>query len=213
MIQWVCERAQSAGLLEDVIVATPDDEIRRCVESFGGKAVMTSAEHRSGTDRLAEAARALEADVILNIQGDEPLLEPAAVDLLIKAMIEDPNVPMGSLMCLLEDGEEEDPAAVKVVTDRQGFALYFSRARIPYPRVPEAACLRKHIGIYAYRRGFLIAFADMEPTPLEKAESLEQLRALENGYRIKMVETSSSPISVDTPEDLERVRQIFSVGR
>ena len=211
MIQWVYERAQGAGLLDDVIIATPDDEVRRRVESFGGKAVMTSAEHCSGTDRLAEAARALEADVILNIQGDEPLLDPAAVDLLIEAMAEDPDVPMGSVMCPLEDGEEEDPAVVKVVTDRQGFALYFSRARIPYPRVPEAARVRKHIGIYAYRRDFLIAFAEMERTPLEKAESLEQLRALENGYRIKMVETSSSPISVDTPEDLERDSQILSV--
>jgi len=211
MIQWVYERASRAALLNDVIVATPDEEIRRCVESFGGKAIMTSHEHSSGTDRLAEVARSLDADVVLNIQGDEPLVEPDAIDALVRAMIEVPDVPMGSLMCPLANRqEEEDSAVVKVVTDRQGFALYFSRARIPYPRDPEAASARKHIGIYAYRRHFLIAFSRLEPTPLEKAESLEQLRALENGYRIKMVETSSSPVSVDTPEDLERVRKILS---
>ena len=211
MVQWVYERASRAALLSEVMVATPDDEIRRCVESFGGKAIMTSHEHRSGTDRLAEAARSLDADVVVNIQGDEPLVEPDAIDALVKAMIEAPDVPMGSLMCPLANRqEEEDPAVVKVVTDRQGFALYFSRARIPYPRDPEAASVRKHIGIYAYRRHFLVAFSRLEPTPLEKAESLEQLRALERGYRIKMVETPFSPVSVDTPEDLERVRRILS---
>ena len=214
MIQWVYERARAASSLDDVMIATPDDEIRRCVESFGGEAIMTSPDHRSGTDRLAEAARFLDADIILNIQGDEPLLEPEAVDALVRAMIEFPDAQMGSLMCPLADAsEEDDPAVVKVVTDREGFALYFSRSRIPYPRDPEAAQPRKHIGIYAYRRDCLIAFSRLAPTPLEKAESLEQLRALENGYRIKMVETSFSPTSVDTPEDLERVRTLLNVER
>lgn len=210
MIQWVYERALSAETLDDVMVATPDPEIAQCVQSFGGRAIMTSHEHRSGTDRLAEAALGLSAELIVNIQGDEPLLDPAAVDALVRTMIESPDVQMGSLMCpLTEEGEEEDPAVVKVVTDQRGFALYFSRARIPYPRHPEAARWTKHIGIYAYRREFLLTFSKLEPTPLEKAESLEQLRALENGYRIKMVETSFSPTSVDTPEDLERVREIL----
>ena len=214
MIQWVYERARAASLLDDVLVATPDEEIRRCVERFGGRAVMTSHAHRSGTDRLAEVARNLDADIIVNIQGDEPLLDPAAVDSLVKAMAQAPDVPMGSLMCpLADEREEDDPDIVKVVADRQGFALYFSRARIPYPRHPEAARVYKHIGIYAYRREFLVEFAGLEPTPLEKAESLEQLRALENGYRIKMVETSFSPISIDTPEDLERVRRLLNVER
>ena len=209
MIQWVCERAKSAKTLDDVLVATPDEEIFNCVESFGGKVVMTSPTHRSGTDRLAEAAEGLDADLILNIQGDEPLLDPGSVDALAEAMMRSPEVPMGSLMCRLEVEEEDNPAVVKVVTDQQGFALYFSRARIPYPRDREAAEPRKHIGIYAYRREFLIAFPGLEPTPLEKAESLEQLRALENGYRIMMVETAFSQTSVDTQEDLERVRQIL----
>lgn len=208
MVQWVYERAKCVKL-DDVFIATPDEEIFACVESFGGKAVMTSAAHRSGTDRLAEAAESLDADLIVNIQGDEPLLDPGAVDALVEAMTRFPDVPMGSLMCPLEVEEDDDPAVVKVVTDQQGFALYFSRARIPYPRDREAAEPKKHIGIYAYRRDFLLAFPNMPPTPLEKAESLEQLRALENGYRIIMVETTFSPTSVDTPEDLDRVRKIL----
>jgi 3-deoxy-manno-octulosonate cytidylyltransferase (CMP-KDO synthetase) len=210
MIQWVYEQASKATMLDEVMVATPDEEVRKCVESFGGKAIMTSSEHRSGTDRLAEAAEDSGAGLIVNIQGDEPLLDPDAIDLLVRAMVDSPDVLMGSLMCpLADDEEEDDPAVVKVVTDREGFALYFSRARIPYPRDPNAAEVRKHIGIYAYQRDFLIAFSRLAPTPLEQAESLEQLRALENGYRIKMVETDFSPMSVDTPEDLERVRQLF----
>lgn len=214
MIQWVYERAQAASLLCEVMVATPDEEIAQAVEAFGGKAVMTSPAHRSGTDRLAEVARVLDADVIVNIQGDEPLLDPQAIDLLARTMIESPDVPMASMMCPISgEHEESDPAVVKVVTDRQGFALYFSRARIPFPRDPDSAQVRKHIGIYAYRCDFLIAYSGMEPTPLERAESLEQLRALENGYKIKMVETDASPTSVDTPEDLDRVRMILGAGR
>jgi len=209
MVQWVYERAKSARMLDDVLVATPDEEIFARVESFGGKAVMTSPAHRSGTDRLAEAAESLDADLILNIQGDEPLLDPGSVDALAEAMMRYPDVPMGSLMCRLETEEEDNPAVVKVVTDQQGFALYFSRAGIPYPRDREAAEPRKHIGIYAYRRDFLLAFPNMPQTPLETAESLEQLRALENGYKIMMVETAFSPTSVDTQEDLEHVRKIL----
>jgi len=209
MIQRVYERACEAGLLDEVLVATPDEEIRHCVESFGGKAVMTSAEHRSGTDRLAEAAQSVDAGIILNIQGDEPLLDPAAVDLLVEAIAGSAEIPMASLMCPLADEKEEaDPAVVKVVTDRRGFALYFSRARIPFPR--HAAPAHKHIGVYAYRREFLLTFAGLAPTPLEQTESLEQLRALEHGYRIKMVSAPDGwPASVDTPEDLEKVRRIL----
>lgn len=210
MIQRVYERATQAETLCEAMVATPDEEIRACVEAFGGKAIMTSHVHRSGTDRLAEAARHLDADLIVNIQGDEPLLDPDAIDALVRRMASDPETPMGSLMCPITQGEEENAAVVKVVTDRDGSALYFSRALIPYPRDPEASIPRKHLGVYAYRRDFLIAFSRLEPTPLEKAESLEQLRALENGFRIRMVETSCSPISVDTAEDIERVREIFA---
>ena len=210
MIQWVYERAKGSPLLADVLVATPDPEVYQCVESFGGKAVMTSSEHRSGTDRVAEAARYLDADLIVNIQGDEPLLSSEAIDKLVQAMSELPDVPMGSLMCPLSNKrEEEDPSVVKVVTDLQGFALYFSRSKIPYPRHPEFVQPKKHIGIYAYRRDFLLKFTKLEPTPLEKTESLEQLRALENGYKIKMIETTFSPVSVDTPEDLDHVRHLL----
>lgn len=207
MIQWVYEHAREARSLAEVLVATPDEEILRAVEAFGGKAVITSAEHLSGTNRLAEAAQSPacpDADVIVNIQGDEPLLDPAAIDLLAAAILADPTVPMASLMCPLQNDEADDPAVVKVVTDPRGFALYFSRARIPYPRQPAESW--KHIGVYAYTRDFLLKFPMLCPTPLEQAESLEQLRALENGYPIRMVATDFAPTSVDTPDDLEKVR-------
>jgi len=208
MIQWVYEHAREATLLEDVLVATPDEEIFEAVESFGGKAIMTSSAHRSGTDRLAEAVQyegCPDADVIVNIQGDEPLLDPVAIDLLAEVILGDRSIPMASLMCPLPEDEENDPSVVKVVTDLRGFALYFSRARIPYPR--HYAPAWKHIGLYAYTRALLLEFPALAPTPLEQAESLEQLRALENGYRIRMVETDFTPTSVDTPEDLEKVRR------
>lgn len=211
MIQWVYEHAREARLLADVVVATPDEDIFRAVESFGGTAVMTSIEHRSGTDRLAEAVQSPEcsgAHVIVNIQGDEPLLDPAAIDMLAEAILADPETPMASLMCPLSPDEEDEPSVVKVVTDLRGFALYFSRARIPYPRNPGVSW--KHIGLYAYTREFLLTFPTLAPTPLEQAESLEQLRALENGYRIRMVQTDFTPTSVDTPEDLEKVRRILA---
>lgn len=211
MIQWVYEHAASSRILAEVIVATPDQEIRRCVEEFGGKSVITSPYHRTGTDRLAEAARNIEADIIVNIQGDEPMLGSATLDTLVQAMLDSPDAPMVSLMCLIANEQEEiDPAVVKVVVDQKGWALYFSRARIPFPRHPEAVAVRRHIGTYAYRREILLTLATLRPTPLEQAESLEQLRALEYGYRIKMVETKSAPISVDTIEDLQRVREIFT---
>jgi 3-deoxy-manno-octulosonate cytidylyltransferase (CMP-KDO synthetase) len=172
---------------------------------------MTSAAHRSGTDRLAEAARRWEAEIVVNIQGDEPLLDPAAVDALVREMVKQHDIPMGSLMCpLAGEHEELDPAVVKVVTDMQGHALYFSRSAIPYLRNTGAAIVKKHIGIYAYRWHFLLTFAALEQTTLEKTESLEQLRALENGYRIAMVETEFSPTSVDTPADLAKVREVLA---
>lgn len=210
MIQWVYERACAVKSLDDVLVATPDDEIRKCVESFGGTVVMTSHTHNSGTDRLCEATRKVGGDIIVNIQGDEPLLDSSAISELVEMMLKYPEVPMGSMLCCLTDeAEYSDPAVVKVVTDRYGDALYFSRSRIPFPRNPSVGRTFKHIGIYAYRRHFLLSLAALEQTPLEKSESLEQLRALENGYRIRMVETSFSPTSVDTPEDLERVREVL----
>jgi 3-deoxy-manno-octulosonate cytidylyltransferase (CMP-KDO synthetase) len=208
MIQRVWERVIQAGCLDEVLVATPDERIREVVQGFGGKAVMTLAEHRSGTDRLAEVAAGLDADVIVNIQGDEPLIEPDNIAAAVAPFTLEPKTVMASLMCVCPPEERDNAATVKVVRDFGGFALYFSRARIPFPR-SEGAAVMQHIGLYAYRREFLLTFALLQPSPLEQTEGLEQLRALEHGYRIRMVEVPNPPLSVDTPDDLERVRAMF----
>ena len=213
MIRHVYERARQAKKLAAVLVATPDAAILAAVESFGGSAVLTSPDHRTGTDRVAEAARGLPPDVrvIVNVQGDEPLLAPDTVDAVATVLLDDPGLVMASLMCPLPAGRESDPNVVKVVTDLSGFALYFSRSPLPYRRSPDAPYApRQHVGLYAYRRDFLDRLTTLPPTPLEQAESLEQLRVLEHGYRIKMVPTDRAPESVDTPEDLERVREAFA---
>jgi len=214
MIQRVWERSRAAAGLHDLLVATPDPEIVAAVEAFGGSAVLTSDRHRSGTDRLAEAAANLEeAEIIVNIQGDEPLIEADCIDRAIAPLRVDRRLPMTSLMCPCPPEELDNPATVKVVCDRAGEALYFSRARIPFPRNPEGrAIVMQHIGLYAYRRDFLLRFAALPPTPLEQTESLEQLRVLEHGYSIRMVEVARAPLSVDTPDDLERVRAMFLRG-
>lgn len=211
MIQRVWERARSALLLADVFIATPDPEIAEAVAGFGGTAIMTSAAHRSGTDRLAEAAGNLDVDIVVNIQGDEPLIDPEAIDASVTPLLDDPQLQMTSLMARCPADQLDNPATVKVVCDLAGNALYFSRARIPYPRASEpAAPVMQHIGLYAYRRSFLLTYAALAPTPLERTEMLEQMRVLENGYRIRMVEVSAAPLSVDTPEDLETVRKILA---
>lgn len=213
MVQWVYERARAAKLPADVSVATDDERIFRAVESFGGRVVMTSSAHRSGTDRIAEAAAGTDADIIVNVQGDEPLLEPELIDAAVKPMLDDPGLQLSTLKTRITHAEEyHNPNAVKVVTDRDGFALYFSRSPLPYAKTPfddMPAPAYKHIGLYVYRKGFLLKFSKLKPTPLEESESLEQLRALENGYRIKVVEVSYNPVSVDTLEDLEKVRGIM----
>lgn len=210
MIQWVWEQAKKVTLLDDLLVATPDEAILQAVEAFGGCAVVTSHAHRSGTDRLAEAAANLDADIIVNIQGDEPLLDPRTIEKAIGPLLADLELPMVSLMCPCPPEERDNPATVKVVCDCHQNALYFSRARIPHPRNEEAVPVMQHIGLYAYRREFLLTYAQMEPTPLEKTEGLEQLRVLENGYTIRMVAVEQAPLSVDTPDDLRRVREIFA---
>ena len=213
MIQHVYERASRASRAAFVVVATPDAEIYDAVRRFGGEAVMTSLTHRSGTDRVAEAARALPAEyrIIVNVQGDEPLLDPSTIDAVAAPLLEDAGIVMTSAMARLPEDRVPDPNAVKVVVDRSGFALYFSRSPLPYRRndSPLYAPLL-HIGLYAYRRDFLETITKLEPTPLEQIESLEQLRVLESGYRIRMVETARPPESVDTPEDLERVRTLVA---
>ncbi len=211
MVQWVYECAKKARLVTDVAVATDDERIAKAVRDFGGKAVMTSADCRSGTDRVAEAAAGTDADIVVNLQGDEPLMEPGMVDAAVAPMLEDPELCISTLKTRITEEEEYlNPNAVKVVVDRNGYALYFSRSPIPNIKGDfGGTAVYKHIGIYVYRRDFLMKFTSLEHTPLEEAERLEQLRALENGVRIRVVETYSNPVSVDTPEDLERVRELL----
>ena len=243
MIQHVVERARRAKLLDLVLVATDDERVRAAVEAFGGRAVMTSRGHASGTDRIAEVAREIDCEVVVNVQGDEPTLDPASIDGAVAPLLDDPTVPMATLCTPIRDAAEaRDPNTVKVVCDRRGFALYFSRAPIPYSRDrgggvpspeslvlggraagvsdqgpgapdPEPAVWRKHIGLYAYRREVLLGLAALAPTPLELAERLEQLRALEHGIRIRVVETDHDAIGVDVPADLARVAALLAGPR
>ncbi len=206
MIVHVLERARRARGIERVLVATDSERIAAAVRAAGGEVAMTRPDCASGTDRCAEAARALDVDVVVNVQGDEPLLDPAAIERLLEAFAE-PQVRMATLARPLEPDELENPHVVKVVRDLRGDALYFSRAPIPYRRNEGAAPLA-HVGIYGYRKDFLSLFAELSPTPLERTEGLEQLRALEHGHRIRVLVTAYRSIGVDTPEDLERVRAI-----
>lgn len=211
MIQHVYERACQAQLPNEVVVATDNELVEKAVLDFGGKAVMTSPDHPSGTDRLAEVALMYpDVDVIVNVQGDEPMIPPEVIDRLAEAFNGDANLNMATMKVVMDEEDYENPAAVKVVTDQQGYALYFSRSLMPYPRNKlEGFKVFKHVGIYAYRRNFLLKYAALAPTPLEKAESLEQLRALENGYKIKVLESDFQGIGVDTPEDLAAVNALF----
>jgi 3-deoxy-manno-octulosonate cytidylyltransferase (CMP-KDO synthetase) len=216
MIQHVYENALRASVLDPVLVATDDERIAAAVAGFGGRAVMTSADHQTGSDRIAEVARGLDTEVVVNIQGDEPFVSPRMLEEVVRPLFEDAELPMCTLMNEIPEEAFSDPAVVKVVTDLAGNALYFSRSLIPYPRRREGHRAYEHIGIYAYRREFLLAYTALAPTPLEHAESLEQLRALEHGYRIKVVLTGADdyiPLSVDTPEDLERARTLFRERR
>ena len=213
MVQHVYERARRASCLDDVIVATDDERIRAAVESFGGKAVMTSADHRSGTDRVAEAVRGMDADVIVNIQGDEPMLDPAMLAELVDPFRSATTAGVVTLKKrVMHESDFADPGVVKVVTDPSGYALYFSRSLIPYPRqrTPQFAVF-EHLGLYAYTRNALMRLAELPPSELEEIESLEQLRALENGIRILVIETASQQemLSVDTQADLDRARELM----
>ncbi|MGA1870450.1 MAG: 3-deoxy-manno-octulosonate cytidylyltransferase [bacterium] len=211
MIQHVYERAKKTKYHDEVIVATDDMRIFEAVRKFDGKVVMTKVDHQSGTDRVAEVAQDREADIIVNVQGDEPLINPSAIDQAIEPLVEDEHLAMSSLMTRIRNEEEcSDSNIVKVVVDQQNNALYFSRSCIPYPRHKEGLQIYKHVGIYVYRKDFLLRLSAMEQTPLERTESLEQLRVLENGFRIRMVNTNYESISVDTPEDLEYIHSILT---
>jgi len=209
MLQHVYERASQARYLSKVIIATDDDRIHKAARSFGAAVQMTRPDHLSGTDRVAEVASAENAAVIVNIQGDEPIIDPAAIDAAALSLLDDPELPMATLKKRIEDPREiEDPNVVKVVANRAGDALYFSRCPIPFLR-DGGGVHYKHIGLYVYRREFLLAYSGLPVGPLERMERLEQLRALENGYRVRVVETESESLGVDTPEDLERVSALF----
>ena len=211
MICRVYDRASKAKLIDKAIVATDDERIFKAVKEYGGEVMMTRADHPTGTDRLAEVAAAFaDVDVIVNVQGDEPLIEPSLIDDLIRLFNEDPNLQMATVSTeLKEETDINNPNNVKVISDLNGYALYFSRSVIPYPRNAGKSKVYKHIGIYAYRRDFLLKYSKMSPTPLEQSESLEQLRALENGYKIKVLRSDNQFIGVDTEEDLKLVNEIY----
>jgi 3-deoxy-manno-octulosonate cytidylyltransferase (CMP-KDO synthetase) len=212
MIEHVYRRAAAAPGVDAVIVATDDPRIVTSVESFGGTVRLTSPAHRSGLDRVAELAADLPCDVIVNVQGDEPLIEPAMIAEAIAVLDLDQSVQMSTLRRRIDDPAElTNPNVVKVVVDHEDSALYFSRAPIPFPRAGGARGF-KHVGLYAYRRTFLLMLAALPQSPLELAESLEQLRALEHGFRIRAVETQFDSLGVDTPEDLDRVRRQLAVA-
>ena len=213
MIQRVYEQACKATKTSGTVVATDDPRIYDKVMSFGGQAIMTDKNHENGTARLAEAVgHYKDAHVVINVQGDEPLIAPEVIDALCQAFEEDADLQMATVATPLQPEEYDDKGAVKVVVNKRDEAMYFSRSLIPYPRHDYTAQHGpyKHIGIYAYRRDFLLEYANMEVTPLEATESLEQLRVLENGYKIKVIKTTHTFIGIDTPEDVDRVREYFA---
>jgi len=221
MIQWVYEGVRQSKLIGEVIVATDDQRILEAVQRFGGKVVMTSPDHPTGTDRVAEVARNLRSEIIVNVQGDEPLIKGPIIDKAIRPLLRDETLQMSSLMTRIKDIKDWlNPNQGKVVVDGKSYALYFSRSPIPFPRDltieqilsnPDmkgrllSKKIFKTIGLYVYRRSFLLRLAKMKSTPLEKLEKLEQLRALENGYKIKVIAVDYEPIGVDTPKDLQKV--------
>ena len=213
MLQHVYERAQKSRYLDDLLVATDDQRIVSAVREFGGRARMTRDDHPSGTDRLAEIAGSESAALYVNIQGDEPLIDPDAIDAAILSVHGDEAVSMGTLKKRIVDPTDiVNTNVVKVVTNLLNDAIYFSRCPIPYERDGRSGVplFFKHVGLYVYRRDFLLHYPDLNVGPLEQAERLEQLRALENGYRIRVMETEYESLGVDTPEDLERVNQLFA---
>jgi len=223
MIQHVYERTAKASLVNEVIVATDDERIQRVVNSFGGFCRMTRIDHETGTDRLAEVAETLDADIVVNVQGDEPLIEPEMIDQAIRPFLSDSSLKMGTLKTRIRCLHDFlGPNVVKVVTDRNGFALYFSRSPLPFFRdkwrdlkdesfTSGKLLCYKHVGLYVFRRDFLLEYAAMAPTFLELSEKLEQLRAIENGVKIRVEETDFESIGVDTPEDLVKACERFKL--
>lgn len=212
VVQHVWENARKSKMLDDLIIACDDERVLRAAENFGAKAVYTSPDQPSGSDRLVEVVNPLDVKVIVNVQGDEPMIKPEMIDDLARAVLDNKDVYMATLAKRIEDKSEiSNPNVVKVVRDKNGFALYFSRSVIPYPRYETASAYYKHIGLYAYTKDFLFQFKNLPKSYLETMEGLEQLRVLENGYRIKVIETKFDTIGIDTPEDLERARAILKL--
>jgi len=208
LIWYVWEKATRARTVRRVVVATDDERIASAVRGFGGEALLTSPDCASGTDRVAEAARGLSEEIVVNLQGDEPMMDPSVIDAVAGPLAADPALLMTTAAVVLDDpAQYESPQVVKVVVDARGDALYFSRAPVPRYRDTPRGPYRKHLGIYGYRRDFLLRLGDLPPSPLERAEKLEQLRVLENGFRIRVVDVEHDPVGVDTPEDLEAVRE------
>jgi 3-deoxy-manno-octulosonate cytidylyltransferase (CMP-KDO synthetase) len=216
MIQHVVQQAKACPEVDEIYVATDDQRIYECVQGFGGTAIMTSENHQSGTDRIAEAVETIhltDRDIVVNIQGDQPIFQPSMLTDLVQALTKNSTIPMSTLMYkIIDDQELRDANKVKVVVDNDGCALYFSRSPIPFYRdEPTKKTIHyKHLGLYAYRKEFLLAFTKLSFGLLEHAEKLEQLRALEHGFKIKVVETIFDSIEVDTPEDIKRVEQNLS---
>jgi 3-deoxy-manno-octulosonate cytidylyltransferase (CMP-KDO synthetase) len=218
MIERVYKCCQQSKLLESIIVATDDERIYNEVKRFGGDVEMTSPNHQSGTDRIAEVAQKRgfrDEDVVVNIQGDQPLIEAKTIDNLVRPLVEDSSLMMSTMSYQITDLQDiQNPGCVKVITDCNGMALYFSRLAIPYVRDPQEVDLvkvpyYKHLGLYAYRKKFLVQYSSLKPSYLEQYEKLEQLRALENGYRIKVVETQFDSAEINEPEDVEKLRKLI----
>jgi len=213
MIQHVWERAKQAIILDELIIACDDERVAQVAREFGAKVVSTAKGHASGTDRIVEVINPLDVKVIVNIQGDEPLIHPVMIDKVAQELLDNPKASMATIMKKIEDPKEiDDPNVVKVVVDKNNFALYFSRAPIPFRAATsdiKNPAYYKHIGLYAYSKDFLFTYRNMPSSNLEKVEKLEQLRVLEEGYRIKVIETKYDTIGVDTPEDLERAEKYF----
>ncbi len=208
MIYHVWKQAKKSSALDDVFVATDSLEIKNAVESFGGKVLMTSSEHQSGTDRLAEASQKTDAEIIVNVQGDEPLINPDMITDAVNYMKKNKDVYFLTLARKINESDYNNPNVAKVVLDKNGDALYFSRSSIPFLRKKESD-VYKNIGFYIYRKSFLLEFSKLKQSPLEKTECLEQLRALENCYKLRVLKTKHDSIGVDTPADLEKVRLLM----
>ena len=217
MIQHVWERAKQALLLDELIIACDDERVAAVAKEFKANVVMTAKQHVCGTDRIAEVVNPLECKVVINIQGDEPLLHPTMIDNVARVLLDDPTLSMATIIKRIDDPAIiADPHVVKVVVDKHGFAMYFSRAAIPYlahNSQVKTPSYYKHIGLYGYTKDFLFTFKNLKPSHFEKIENLEQLRVLEEGYKIKVIETKYETIGVDTAEDLAKLKDYLNAGK